>query len=674
MKTSTHSGRQVHGYLTDKTKVYLILVAMFAIVCVGFAQEKKGAIRVYVTDVKTKEEIPFANVLVTQKGVQVATGTSDFDGLCTIGQLAPGKYDVKTVYVGYKSLLISDVVVNSAKTTYLNVKMDNDGVELQEVAMYSTPIIDANVISGCTVTRQEYQSMADKSIGVYSNNSNVVVRGSRGNNRIYIDGERIVGNATPRGTEEYGTVKENTFNSVSSQPLSTFAIDVDAASYSNTRRMLQDGILPPKDAVRIEEFINYFTYNYPKPKEKEPFSINTEFAVCPWNKEHALLQIGIKGKEVDSVDAVPSHLVFLIDVSGSMSSEDKLPLLKRAFKLLIKQLREQDKLSIVVYAGSSGMILENVSGDEKEKMNEALDVLSAGGSTAGGEGINLAYAIAEKHFLKKGNNRVILATDGDFNVGVSSEDELKKLIEEKRDKGIYLSVLGFGSGNIKDNKMETLADKGNGNYYYLDNFVEARKVLVSQFGGTLYTIAKDVKIQVEFNPALVKEYRLVGYDNRLLNAEDFNNDKKDAGELGSGHTVTALYEIIPAGSSESKTKIDALKYSQVTTNSNTTELATVKFRYKDVKKQDTTSKYIDQVVASKVQDYNLASANFKLAAGVTEFGMLLRESEYKGSSSFKEAGQLVSAAKENDANGYIAGLLELIKIAAELQPTEISKK
>lgn len=475
--------------------------------------------------------------------------------------------------------------------------------------------------------------------------------------------------------EEYGQFKESAYNAVSNQPLSTFAIDVDGASFSNARRMLQLGMLPNKESIRIEEFVNYFPYNYPQPKGEQPFSITTEYAPCPWNASHNLLQVGIKGKEVNFENSPASHLVFLIDVSGSMEDANKLPLLKRAFKLLVKQIRPKDHLSIVVYAGAAGMIIENASGDDKDKIANAIDVLSAGGSTAGGDGINLAYALAEKHYLKNGNNRVILATDGDFNVGVSTEDDLKKLIEDKRKLGIYLSVLGFGEGNIKDNKMETLADKGNGNYYYIDNFTEARKVLVSQFGGTLFTIAKDVKIQVEFNPAAVKEYRLIGYDNRLLAAEDFNDDTKDAGELGSGHCVTALYEIIPAGSADSQTKIDPLKYSQLSTNAaNAAEIATIKFRYKETKKQDTTSKLITQVIDNKVLQPTAASANFKLAVGVSEFAMLLRDSQYKGGATFAQAVQLVNAAQMPDPNGYIAGLLDMIKTASELSEPQARKK
>lgn len=465
-------------------------------------------------------------------------------------------------------------------------------------------------------------------------------------------------------TETYNTIVENDFKSSAANPLSTFAIDVDGASYSNVRRMLMQGVLPPADAVRTEEFINYFSYNYPQPVGEEPFSIYTEYANCPWAPEHKLLQVGLKGKEVDMKSAPDNNLVFLIDVSGSMEDANKLPLLKRAFKLLANQLRDDDKVSLVVYAGSAGVVLDGADGDDSDKIMQALDNLQAGGSTAGGEGIELAYKIANEHFIKKGNNRVVLATDGDFNVGMSSESELEKLIESKRDEGIYLSVLGFGEGNIQDNIMETLADKGNGNYYYIDNFMEARKVLVSQFGGTLVTIAKDVKIQVEFNPAQVKEYRLIGYENRLLNAEDFNDDKKDAGEIGAGHTVTALYEIIPAGSSDSKAKVDDLKYKSQTVNTSE-DLATIKFRYKGVAKNDTISKLITKTVGGDVNSE--ISANLQLAAGVTEFAMLLRDSRYKQNASFDEAAKLVANAKKNDKEGYVAGLTDLIGIAKDLK-------
>lgn len=476
------------------------------------------------------------------------------------------------------------------------------------------------------------------------------------------------------GTESYNTISENTFKSVAAEPLSTFAIDVDGASYSNVRRMLINGMLPPADAVRAEEFINYFTYDYPKPEQNELFSLYSEYANCPWAGNHKLLQVALKGKEVDMKSAPANNLVFLIDVSGSMENENKLPLLKRAFKLLVKQLHPEDRVSIVVYAGNAGLVLDGANGDESDDILEALDRLQAGGSTAGGEGIELAYAVAKDHFIKKGNNRIILTTDGDFNVGMSSQQELEKLIEEKRNDGIYLSVFGFGDGNIKDNVMETLADKGNGNYYYIDNFMEARKVLVSQFGGTLMTIAKDVKIQIEFNPAYVKEYRLIGYENRLLNAEDFNDDKKDAGELGSRHCVTALYEIIPAGSSESKASVDNLKYAKSGDNTNKGELASIKFRYKGVARQDTTSKLLSKTISTIIIPDEQRSANFKLAASAAEFAMLLRDSKYRDRASYDQAIELAGGARERDEEGYVSGLIDLLKIAKDLQEKPIAKK
>ena len=349
-------------------------------------------------------------------------------------------------------------------------------------------------------------------------------------------------------TEQYNRIYDNEFLMAKDNPLSTFSIDVDTASYSNIRRFLNNNQLPPKDAVRIEEMINYFSYDYPQPKENEPFSVTTEVAACPWNKDHQLVLIGLQGRNVETANLPPSNLVFLLDVSGSMQDTDKLPLIKSAFRLLVDQLRPQDRVSIVVYAGSSGLVLDSTPGDQKQVILQAIDSLNAGGTTAGGEGIKLAYEIAKKNLMKDGNNRVILATDGDFNVGVSSDGDLIRMIEEKRNDGIFLTILGFGMGNYKDAKMEQLADKGNGTIAYIDNLLEAKKVFVSGLSGTLLTIAKDVKIQVEFNPTKIKAYRLIGYENRMLKKEDFNDDKKDAGEIGAGHSVTALYEIALADS------------------------------------------------------------------------------------------------------------------------------
>lgn len=468
-------------------------------------------------------------------------------------------------------------------------------------------------------------------------------------------------------TEDYDHIVENKFLSVKQQPLSTFSIDVDRAAYSNVRRFIENGQLPPKGAVRIEEMINYFDYEYAQPANTDPFAVYTEIASCPWNTKHKIVQIGLQGKKMTTENLPPSNLVFLIDVSGSMNSPDKLPLVQASLKLLTTQLREEDRVAIVTYAGNAGLVLPSTTGSDKNKIEIAIDNLEAGGSTAGGEGIRLAYEIAEANKKAGGNNRIILATDGDFNVGVSSDDELVELIETERQTGIYLSVLGFGMGNYKDNKMQQLADKGNGNHNYIDNLNEAKKVFVNEFGGTLFTIAKDVKLQVEFNPAFVSAYRLIGYENRALANEDFNDDKKDAGELGSGHTVTALYEIIPAGVKDSLTgSVDELKYQSVReTQHNGTELMNIKLRYKAP--GDNTSKLISWPVKDVNKNWQDASDNFKLSVAVAEFGLLLRESSYKQNSSFEQTIVLAKSSEANDRNGYRSAFIKLVQQASTLK-------
>lgn len=465
-------------------------------------------------------------------------------------------------------------------------------------------------------------------------------------------------------TEDYDHIIENKFLAATQNPLSTFSIDVDEASYSNVRRYLENGSIPPAGAVRIEEMINYFDYHYTKPVNGDPFSVITEIAECPWSPQHKLVHIGLQGKEIP-VDNLPaSNMVFLVDVSGSMDEPNKLPLVKASMKMLVDQLREKDKVAIVVYAGNAGLVLPSTNGTQKTKIKEAIDNLEAGGSTAGGEGIQLAYKTARENFIKGGNNRIILATDGDFNVGPSSDDELVKMVEQERKSGVFLSVLGYGMGNYKDNKMQQLADKGNGNHSYIDNVNEARKVLVSEFGSTLFTIAKDVKIQVEFNPAKVQAYRLVGYENRMLASEDFNDDTKDAGELGSGHTVTALYEVIPVGVKDDFTKtVDALKYQsnehKLFDFSN--EIMTIKLRYKNPEED------ISKLIVHPVMDFNTglaaASDNFRFAAAVAEFGLLLRSSEYKQQASYQQVISMAKGAKGSDENGYRAEFIRLVQSA-----------
>lgn len=468
-------------------------------------------------------------------------------------------------------------------------------------------------------------------------------------------------------TEDYDNIVENRFLAATQNPLSTFSIDVDKAAYANVRRYLDNGTLPPAGAVRIEEMVNYFKYDYPQPDNDVPFSVNTEISSCPWNSQHQLIQIGLQGKEIATGNLPLSNLVFLVDVSGSMEDYNKLPLVKASMNMLVDKLRENDRVAIVVYAGNAGLVLPATSGNSKTKIKEAIDNLEAGGSTAGGEGIRLAYKTAKENFIKNGNNRIILATDGDFNIGVSSDDELVRMIEQERKSGVFLSVLGFGMGNYKDNKMQQLADKGNGNHSYIDNISEAKKVLVNEFGGTLFTIAKDVKIQVEFNPSKVLAYRLVGYENRMLAAEDFNDDMKDAGELGSGHTVTALYEVIPVGVKDEFTKtVDPLKYQvndrKIADNSN--EMMTIKLRYK--KPDSDVSRLINHPVIDNATDLKNTTDNFRFSAAVAEFGLLLRNSEYKQQSSFNQVISLAKSSKGFDEEGYRDEFIKLVQSAMSL--------
>ncbi|MHC1697987.1 MAG: von Willebrand factor type A domain-containing protein [Geobacteraceae bacterium] len=462
-------------------------------------------------------------------------------------------------------------------------------------------------------------------------------------------------------TEEYDRVHENPFLEVLKNPQSTFSIDVDTASYTNVRRFINSGKLPPADAVRTEELINYFRYDYSQPTGNLPFSFTTEVTDAPWKAENKLLLIGLQGADIATEKLPPANLVFLIDVSGSMDQENKLPLLIKSFKLLVNQLRKQDSVAIVVYAGQAGLVLPATSGADKAKILATLEGLQAGGSTAGGEGIQLAYRIAGENFIKNGNNRVILATDGDFNVGASSDAEMERLIEQKRKNGVFLSVLGFGMGNYKDTKMQKLADRGNGNYAYIDNLLEARKVLVSQFGGTMLTIAKDVKLQVEFNPAKVKSYRLIGYEKRLLRPEDFADDSKDAGELGSGHTVTALYEIVPADGRSSAGQELTYQTTQIKSDAQArNELATIRFRYKTP--EGKTSREIVRKIPAGTVTINKAGENIRFAAAVAEWSMILRNSEHKGSANYAQVLELARKAKGADNQGYRAEFIRLVEM------------
>jgi Ca-activated chloride channel family protein len=464
--------------------------------------------------------------------------------------------------------------------------------------------------------------------------------------------------------ENYSRISSNSFKNVTDDPLSTFSIDVDTASYGHVRRYLQHWAqpkLPPVDSIRIEEMINYFDYDYPQPTNEHPISVISEISSAPWSNNQ-LIHIGMQGKDIDISNFAPSNLVFLIDTSGSMS--DEIWLVKRSLEMLVDNLREDDTITIVAYAGSAGLVLPATKGNNKKTIIDAINDLESGGSTAGGEGIELAYKMAKQNFIHGGNNRVIIATDGDFNVGITSQANLTRLIEKKRNDLIFLSILGFGEGNYQDSKMEQLADKGNGNYSYIDSLLEAKKVLVNEIGGTIYTIAKDVKIQVEFNPAKVKSYRLVGYENRLLNKEDFNNDTKDAGELGSGHTVTALYEITLIDSQDPKRNVDALKYQAVITNEeaiDSNEILTVKVRYKEPKAEN--SQLISIPVSEIHTDFENSSNDFRFSSAVAAFGMLLRDSDYKGDISFKKIQEIANQAKGKDLYGYRSEFVKLVELA-----------
>lgn len=520
----------------------------------------------------------------------------------------------------------------------------------------------------CSCSRKQVASEAMEEPVMYEKSRQVKMA-------LRIPRQRAIQESTPSApvnydaldAEEYNRVDENPFLEVLQNPLSTFSADVDTASYSNVRRMIKQGELPARDAVRIEELINYFTYDYPEPDGAHPFSVTTEVSVCPWNETNKLVRIGLKGRSIPLDSAPPSNLVFLIDVSGSMYS--RLPLVKSALKLLVGQLRKQDRIAIVAYAGASGLVLPSTPGNHKAKIIETLDRLTAGGSTAGGAGITLAYEVALENRLETGNNRVILATDGDFNVGPASQADLHRLIEQKRDQGVYLTVLGFGMGNLKDATMELLADKGNGNYSYIDSLLEAKKVLVNEMGGTLITIAKDVKIQAEFNPAKVKSYRLIGYENRLLRDEDFEDDTRDAGEIGAGHVVTAFYEMTPT-SSEMNDPESSLKYTETTVKESafkTNEIMTIKLRYKFPDEAES------RLIIHPVIDRNVAlpdaSDDFKFASAVAEFGLLVRGSKYKAKASYDSVLERAQMARGQDSEGYRSEFIQLAGAAKSISKT-----
>lgn len=505
----------------------------------------------------------------------------------------------------------------------------------------------------------------NRSAPVSQSNGNMMNSNMSGNMSNISEGTE----ADARSSERYAQTDENPFLEVGRAPLSTFSIDVDTASYTNARRFLNENRLPPADAVRIEEFINYFSYDYPQPVGDVPFSVTTEVAECPWSRRHRLALIGLQGRQIQSENLPPANLVFLIDVSGSMQDADKLPLLKRSLEVLVGQLTARDRISIVVYAGSSGLVLPSTTGDRRTEITAAINALQAGGSTNGGEGIRLAYRVAQDNFIRGGTNRVILATDGDFNVGVTSQNDLVELIEEKRQTGVFLSVLGFGTGNLNDATMEQLADRGNGNYSYIDSFEEGRRVLGREIGGTLTTIAKDVRLQVEFNPRHIASYRLIGYENRLMRDRDFDDDTRDAGEIGANHSVTAIYEIVPVGEESGASNNPPLRYQQPApgtppAQATSGELMTVQLRYKEP--TATESRLLSIGVPDVRRRFEDASENFRFASSVASFGMLLRNSRHKGDATYNGVLERARAARGADLQGYRAEFITLVETARRL--------
>ncbi|MDA3910371.1 MAG: von Willebrand factor type A domain-containing protein [Bacteroidales bacterium] len=613
-----------------------LTVALYAASINGTVKNKKG------------EQISGAEVSLLQSGKQIAKTQTDINGVFTFANLNPGHYNIYAEKSGYEKSLPQSLIItdNSEKTINFVLKPINIKPVKEEVVLEVLSVVEDDAemsvsYSGVSQNNQYGNAKRNRSLGGYNYDQPAV----------------------QHNTEDYSLIEENRFHSAKDKPLSTFSIDVDKASYANVRRFINQNQMPPKDAVRVEELINYFSYDYPQPTDGHPFASHLEYGDCPWNENHKLLMIGLKGEEIENEDVPASNIVFLLDVSGSMNNPNKLPLLKRSFEILIEKLRPEDRVAIVVYAGNAGAVLESTPGNEKDKIKLALNNLSAGGSTAGGEGIQLAYKIAKENFIQNGNNRVILATDGDFNIGASSDAELVRMIEEKRDDGIFLTILGFGMGNYKDNKMEQLSNKGNGNYAYIDNILEAKKMFADELWGTLYTIAKDVKIQIEFNPNVVESYRLIGYENRLLNDEDFNDDKKDAGEIGAGHTVTALYEIIPTGSNEKTGDVDDLIY-QSRKLKNSADLLTLKLRYKAP--DENTSRLLTEAVKAKPVSESALSENFKLASAAAMYGMLLRNSEHKANASWEKALEYAKAAKGEDKFGYRAEFITLMQKAEYL--------
>ena len=637
--------------------VRLILLLIGALIApTTLAVVETGSIAGHVRDATTSKPVVGANVVVV--GTSLSTVT-DGNGHYVIANVPVGTYTVVARFIGYASGEKKGIRVTANATAVADLKIASSPIALQEVVV--TGLYGSRAANGVVPVR------GATALGYLGSEADALPA------QRFDSTEAWRYQRQPGNREQYDEIVENSFIAVAADPLSTFSIDVDRASYSNMRRfIMQDGQLPPRDAVRIEELVNYFPYDYAEPEGDDPLAIHTEVAPAPWKSQHQLVRIGLQARRVKVENLPASNFVFLLDVSGSMMPANKLPLVKSAMRLLVNQLRAKDRVAMVVYAGSAGLVLPSTPGDQKDKILDAIERLEAGGSTAGGEGIRRAYDEAVANFIRGGNNRVILATDGDFNVGPSSDAEMVQLIEEKRRTGVFLTVLGVGEGNLQAAKMEKLADKGNGNYAYLDNIAEAQKVLVHELGGTLYTVAKDVKIQVEWNPARVRAYRLIGYENRMLRNEDFADDKKDAGEVGSGHSVTALYEVVPVGVNTDVTirMPDSLRYQNRNAQSTSAagpELLFVKVRYKQPDGDQ--SRLISQPVLA--QAGQAPSVDFQFQAAVAEFGLLLRNSDFRGKA---DLGHVIAAAREargNDADGYRA---EFVRLAETVRGIGLARK
>ena len=596
--------------------------------------------------------IPGATVELLAGGKSVARTVSAADGGFRFADVAAGTYEVNASLAGFRQTRAA-VTVGSTALRPLRLTL--------LIGSISETVVVTSDAGAKSVPRAGLPTAPPPAA------SGPVGGTGRGVSGGYAAGRQesfIAPPYQPVSGETYGAIDENKFRRVSDQALSTFSIDVDTASYANVRRFLNEGRLPPADAVRVEELINYFHFDYADQIQGAPFGVTTELAPCPWNSRHKLALIGLQARRMPAGKMPPRNLVFLLDVSGSMAPNERLPMVKTAMKMLAETLTAQDRVAIVTYAGTTGVSLPSTRGDRTGVIQDAISALNAGGSTNGGAGIQLAYQIASENFVKGGINRVILATDGDFNVGVTNLDALTRLIEEKRTTGVFLSVLGVGAGNLKDATMERLADKGNGNYSYLDSLTEARKVLIEEAGSTLVTVAKDVKIQVEFNPALVGAYRLVGYENRRLKSRDFNDDAKDAGEMGAGHSVTALYEIVPPGEDVNNGGVDPLKYQRPANQPEpsaivpSSELMTVKVRYK--RPDGDTSTLVTVPVAGR---NSAAPRHVGFAAAVAEFGMLLRESPFKADATWADAIALATRHRGDDPDGYRAEFVRLVELA-----------